>query len=234
MKHLFFDLDRTLWDFESNSELALSHLFDELKLEDHFRSFRSFHTAYKKINAKLWYDYSKNEIAKDQLRVKRFVDTFSSFGVKEKELAEQLAELYVGRAPHLTQLFPNTLETLEDLKNDGYAMHIITNGFREVQFIKLEKSGLLPYFDVILCSEDVGQQKPAKIVFDHALELAKTTADKSIMIGDSYHADIIGAERAGMKSILFDPHSEHRQGTHEWHIKALNQLPEILTWMYRS
>lgn len=234
MKHLFFDLDRTLWDFESNSEQALSLLFNELKLEDHFRSFRSFHTAYKKINAKLWYNYSKNEIAKDQLRSKRFIDTFYSFGVKEKTLAEKLALLYVERAPHLTQLFPNAIETLEELKKDGYALHIITNGFREVQFIKLEKSGLRPYFDIILCSEDVGHQKPAKIVFDRALELANTTADKSIMIGDSYHADILGAERAGLKSILFDPHSEHREGTHEWHIRALNQIPETLTWMYRT
>lgn len=231
MKHLFFDLDRTLWDFEANSEKALELLFEEMELGNHLRSFRSFHTNYKKINANLWYLYSKNEISKDLLRVKRFRDTFRSFNFVNDTLADELAEAYVNKAPHLTQLFPHTLETLDELKNNGHSLHIITNGFREVQTIKLEKSGLIDYFDIVVCSEDVGYQKPSIHVFKHALDKVGGKANESIMIGDSLQADIIGAENAGIKAIFFDPHFEHKDGTHKWMIRSLKEIPELLPWM---
>ncbi len=233
MKHLFFDLDRTLWDFEANSEKALEILFDEMDLNNHLRSFRSFHTTYKKINANLWFLYSKNEISKDLLRVKRFRDTFRSFDFVNDRLADEMAEAYVNKAPHLTQLLPHTLETLDELKNNGHSLHIITNGFREVQTIKLEKSGLSQYFDIVVCSEDVGHQKPSIHVFNHALEKVAGKADESIMIGDSLQADIIGAENAGIKAIFFDPHFEHKDGTHKWMIRSLKEIPELLPWMKR-
>ncbi len=231
MKHLFFDLDRTLWDFEKNSETALEILFNELDLHNYLRSFRSFHTKYKKINADLWYQYSKGRITKDILRTKRFKDTLAHFEVESDELTVKMSDGYVNLSPYQTQLFPNTIETLQKLKDNDFELHIITNGFKEVQFIKLEKSGLLPFFDVILCSEEVGQSKPARIVFDTALDMANATIPKSVMIGDSYEADIKGAENAGMKAILFDPEKIHREGAHKWHIHKLDQIPEMLSWM---
>lgn len=231
MKHLFFDLDRTLWDFERNSEIALEMLYDQFDLHNHLRSFRSFHTKYKKVNADLWYQYSKGKITKSVLRTKRFKDTFAHFEVKSEELTLKMADGYVNLSPYQTQLFPHTIETLKNLKESGFELHIITNGFKEVQFIKLEKSGLLPYFDVILCSEEVGHSKPARIVFDTALDMAKAKIPESVMIGDSYEADIKGAENAGMRAILFDPGRSHREGAHKWHIHSLNQIPETLTWM---
>ncbi|MDG1658939.1 MAG: YjjG family noncanonical pyrimidine nucleotidase [Crocinitomicaceae bacterium] len=231
MKHLFFDLDRTLWDFDKNSESALEILYDQLDLHNHLRSFRSFHTKYKKINADLWYQYAKGRITKDELRTKRFRDTFAHFDVKSEELTSKMADGYINLSPYQTRLFPNALETLTALKEDNFELHIITNGFKEVQFIKLEKSGLLPYFDIILCSEEVGRNKPARIVFDTALERANAKVSESIMIGDSYEADIKGAENAGMRSILFDPAREHREGVHKWHIHSLDQIPDTLTWM---
>ena len=187
MKHLFFDLDRTLWDFEKNSETALNILYDELNLDNHLRSFRSFHTKYKKINGELWDQYSKGKITKDLLRVKRFQDTLAHFDVKSKDLSHSLAEGYVSISPYQTNLFPDAIETLEKLKNDNFELHIITNGFLEVQHIKLDKSGLKPYFDVILCSEEVGKNKPSRMVFDHALDLAKAKNDESIMILSLIH-----------------------------------------------
>ncbi|NVK65514.1 MAG: noncanonical pyrimidine nucleotidase, YjjG family [Flavobacteriales bacterium] len=231
MKHLFFDLDRTLWDFEKNSETALSILYDDLKLGDHLRSFRSFHTKYKKINGELWDQYSKGKISKDILRVKRFQDTLAHFEVKSTELSHALADGYISLSPHQTHLFPDAIETLEQLKNDDFELHIITNGFLEVQHIKLDKSGLKPYFDVILCSEEVGKNKPSRLVFDRALDLAKAKHDESIMIGDSYEADIVGAENAGIRAILFDPDRVHRDGRHKWHIHELKQIPDTLPWM---
>lgn len=234
MKHLFFDLDHTLWDFDKNSEAALRLLYDDLNLGNDLRSFRSFHTAYKKINAELWYQYGIGNICKAELRVKRFSDTLSKFDVQNKELAEKLAEGYVATSPFQTNLFPHTKETLEGLKNDGYALHIITNGFKEIQDIKLTNSGIRNYFDIILCSEDVGKSKPAPEVFHTALNNAKATAHESLMIGDNYHADVLGAERAGITGVLFDPHFEHHDGRHDWQIRKLNEIPELIPWIIQA
>jgi putative hydrolase of the HAD superfamily len=234
MKHLFFDLDRTLWDFEKNSETALGILYEDLKLGDHMRSFNAFHKTYKKINARLWHAYGQGKLSKEELRIKRFNDTLKSFQINDPNLAAQLGEGYIKISPFQTNLFPGTKETLLDLKNDDYELHIITNGFKEVQYIKLEQSGLREFFDVIVCSEEVGKNKPAPEVFQYALSLAKSDADESIMIGDDYLVDVVGAERHGMKGILFDPHYSYKDGTHDWHIDHLEKIPGLIPWIKKS
>lgn len=234
MKHLFFDLDHTLWDFEKNSEIALEKLFNALELEKQIRSFRHFHSTYKKINRELWQQYSKGAIEKSVLRVKRFDDTLKHLEVYDNELAEYLATQYVETAPHHTHLLPNTKETLKALDDLGYHMHIITNGFKEIQDIKLTKSDIKFYFNAVICSEDVGRQKPAPEVFAHALDVTGAQKNESVMIGDNYLADVIGAERFGMSAVLYDPHREHREGTHEWHIHDLAQIPELLPWIAKT
>ena len=186
MKHLFFDLDRTLWDFETNSETALNILFDELKLGDSIRSFRSFHTQYKKINAQLWYDYAKGKVSKEELRTSRFDRTLKKFKINDATLAMKLGDGYVELSPYQTNLFPHTIETLDALKKEDYQLHIITNGFKEVQYIKLKNSGLIDFFDVILCSEEVGKTKPSPLVFQAAIDRANATKKESLMIGDDY------------------------------------------------
>ena len=231
MKHLFFDLDRTLWDFEKNSEQALKILFDDLSLHGHFKSFQSFHKTYKNINAKLWQQYGKGKITKDVLRIKRFDDTLKSFQIFDKELAGKLGEGYVNISPYQTNLFPNTIETLSYLKKEGFELHIITNGFKEVQYIKLEKSGLIDFFDVIVCSEEVGESKPAINVFNHSLKLADAKSSNSIMIGDDFNCDILGACNAGMQGILFDPHNKYKPNHHEWQINNLDEIPELIPWI---
>ena len=231
VKTLFFDLDHTLWDFEANSEKALSQLFEEFELLERIRSFRTFHTEYKKINAESWHQYSRGTITKAVLRTRRFAQTFQKFGFRDDALVEKMATGYTAISPYNTALFPNALETLESLKQQGYAMHIITNGFKEVQFIKLEQSGLINYFDVVLCSEEVGKNKPARIVFDHALSLANAKSEESVMIGDSYQADVVGAENAGIQAILFDPGFDHEDKKHKWIIRDLKAIPETLVWM---
>ncbi|MFZ9029272.1 MAG: YjjG family noncanonical pyrimidine nucleotidase [Crocinitomicaceae bacterium] len=230
MKHLFFDLDRTLWDFEKNSEKALNILFHDLGLDKQLRSFQGFHKTYKEINAKLWYDYGRGKITKDILRIKRFQDTLSSYKIDSPDLAKRLGDGYVEISPYQTQLFPNTKEVLTDLKKE-YELHIITNGFKEVQFIKLENSGIRDFFDVIVCSEDVGKNKPAPDVFHYSLSQAGAKAHESIMIGDDYQVDVIGAEGAGIKGVLFDPHKKYNEGTHEFHINDLIEMHDILPWI---
>lgn len=233
MKHLFFDLDHTLWDFDKNSEAALRILFNDLQLDRIFPSFQSFHHHYKKINAEMWYQYGQGKITKAELRTRRFLDTLKQFEVNDEVLAEQLAGGYVRISPYQKNLFPGTHETLSTLKKDGYQLHIITNGFMEIQDIKLRNTEIRNYFDVVLCSEEIGVQKPHEKVFHSALERAKASAAESVMIGDNMHTDILGAARAGIRGILFDPHGEHREGTNEWQIRELKEIPDLLPWIAR-
>lgn len=234
MKHIFFDLDHTLWDFEKNSEAALGILYEELNLGNELRSFQSFHTAYRKINGELWKQYGQGNLQKSELRFRRFHDTLLKFNVNNPELAEQLAKGYVELSPYQINLFPNAETTLIELQKQGHPMHIITNGFKEIQEIKLRNSGIREYFDHVVCSEDVGKHKPAKEVFSAALKKANALSKESLMIGDNYIADVLGAERSGICGVLFDPKKQHKRGTHEWHISDLKEVPELLPWIVKS
>lgn len=229
-KHLFFDLDRTLWDFEKNSQTALSILFQELELHNRIDSFHSFHGTYKKINAELWHLYGAGKLSKDVLRIKRFEDTLKRFKIVDNELSSALAEGYVSISPQQTNIFPGTKETLEKL-SEANQLHIITNGFKEIQFIKLEKSGIRHFFDIIVCSEDVGKNKPAPDVFHHAMSKSGATIANSIMIGDDYHVDVLGAENIGMPGVLFDP-KKNSQKKHRWQIQNMDELPGLLPMVY--
>lgn len=231
MKHVFFDLDRTLWDFETNSKNALAQLFVEHELGSFIKSFDSFYNAYKETNARLWNSYGKGKISKEVLRVKRFEDTLRQYQYFDKELAVRLGDEYVAISPHQTVLFPNAKETLESLANANYRLHIITNGFKEVQSIKLQHSGIIAYFDVVLCSEEVGMNKPDPRVFRHAMERSGAKPEESVMIGDDFKVDILGAVSAGMDAVLFDPHLNYKPGTHEWQVNDLSQIPGMLTWI---
>ncbi len=232
-KHLFFDLDRTLWDFEKNSENALKQLFTE-SFEDHqIESFHKFHQVYKEINAQLWVKYGKGKITKDELRDERFNRTFQKFDLFKPELGNYFGEEYIRISPYQTALFPNTIETLETLKKEGYQMHIITNGFKEVQHIKLENSGLKPYFNVILSSEELSVNKPNPIIFKKAMELASAKPIDSVMIGDDLEVDVIGATNAGMHAIHFDPLQHMKSRTDGTRIRNLNELPQLIPFLFR-
>lgn len=234
MKHLFFDLDHTLWDFDKNSEAALRILYADFNLGEHIRSFQTFHTTYKKVNTQLWRAYGKGQITKEDLRVKRFSKSLRKLEVKNPVLSEQLAEGYVHLSPLQKNLFPGTIEVLSSLKKDGFDLHIITNGFREIQEIKLRNTDIRDFFDVVLCSEEMGKQKPHPLVFHTALERAGAKKNESIMIGDNLHTDVMGASRSGIQAILFDPERVHRQGTHEWHIHQLAEIPGLIPWISKA
>lgn len=226
-EHIFFDLDRTLWDFDKNSRTALSQIYENRQLSNYMESFEVFLKKYEKINAALWELYAQHKISKKELRVKRFKDTLEYFNVLSPELAQKIASDYVKTSPFQTHLFPNTIEILGELKNQGKKLHIITNGFLEVQHIKLEKSKLKPYFDVVLCSEEVGVNKPDPKAFLSALEKAKAKTNNSLMVGDDLISDIQGAENIGMKTVLFDPNDKHKTTEHH-KIKTLTELKNYL------
>ena len=225
-KHIFFDLDRTLWDFDKNSEIALRHIFEEEKLQNHIPSFAVFHDFYIAENARLWKLYGQGLMRKDVLRYERFRTALHSFFPAEEVLIKRIGDAYVEISPRQTALFPNAIETLKNLKSLGFTLHIITNGFQEVQFVKLENSGLKEYFDSIVCSEFIGKNKPDPAIFHHAFELANCKPKDSLMIGDDYYADITGALNAGIHAILFDPELKSTYN-YEWVVSDLNQVSEM-------
>lgn len=228
VRQLFFDLDRTLWDFETNSKAALQHLYDSLSLGDTIEHFFHFHHTYIRINADLWQLYGKGKLTKEELRDQRFVKALAHHGIHDSQLAQKMSDGYISISPRQTNLFPGAMEMLEQLKKEKYRMHIITNGFREVQFIKLENSGIRNFFDLVLCSEDIGVTKPHRQIFDEALKRTHCQANHAVMIGDDWKADIHGALNAGWTAIHFDPESKFKKERDLPRVRSLEELPEVI------
>ena len=210
IKHIFFDLDHTLWDFEKNSSETLTEIYLEFELAKFVPNLDRFLATYQTVNGQYWKKYRDGHIDKQTVRFGRFADTLNRFKVPDAEvLGQKIGDEYILRSPHKPHLFEGTHEILSYLK-ERYKLHVITNGFKEVQFVKMAGTQLDQYFDIILCSEDVGVNKPNKKVFEHAMFLAKSNVQESLMIGDNIEADILGAQKVGMKTILFDPKREHK------------------------
>ena len=228
IKHLFFDLDRTLWDFEKNSHDELVSLYHKYQLHQKGISLADeFIKVYKKINNKCWEKYRKNLITKDKLRTERFLQTLIYFGIENKKLADDLGTDYVNNSPHRTILIDGTIDLLKRLEVH-FSMHIITNGFEEVQWVKLEKSGLLPYFDKVITSEKVGVKKPDVKIFHYAMSEANASLNESIMIGDDLKTDIAGAIDVGMRCIYYNPNNHHHNLTIWKQVSSLSEIKNIL------
>jgi putative hydrolase of the HAD superfamily len=201
IKHIFFDLDDTLWDFEKNSGKVLQQLFLEYDLTSKLKTdFENFHFTYKKINLSLWQQYSKKEIDKQYLRNHRFNIVFNKFGYNNYEENLNITEHYLTRAPKGTHLKTGCIEVLEYL-NQKYHLHIITNGFKEIQFIKIDGCGLRSYFKNIIISEEHNLTKPDEQIFRLAENFANADKENCVMIGDNFESDIQGAINAGWKAI---------------------------------
>lgn len=204
MKHItdiFFDLDHTLWDFDKNSELAFDRIFKE-KFQDVSTS--DFVAVYAPINQACWKLYQVDQITHEELRYKRLKDSFDALQYKiSDESIHQMAIDYIDYLPLNNQLFEGAIEILDYLQ-PNYNLHIITNGFAEVQYKKLHNSGISGYFQSVTNSEMAGVKKPNPKIFEHAISVAKTTKEKSIMIGDCIDADVKGALSFGMDAIYFN------------------------------
>lgn len=198
---VFFDLDHTLWDFEKNSALTFEKIFELNSIETSVDTFLKYYVP---INLKYWRLYREDKIAKEDLRYARLNETFEAIGVKVNDtVIHKLSEDYITHLSSFNHLFENTFEILDYL-NINYNLHIITNGFEEVQAKKMSFSKIDHYFKTITNSETAGEKKPNPKIFNYALNIANTTASKSIMIGDSYEADILGAINMGMDVVFFD------------------------------
>ena len=204
-KHVFFDLDHTLWDFDKNSALTFDKIF---KLNSLDIDLNSFLEVYVPINLRYWKLYRDEKIDKKSLKFARLKDAFKTLDIEvSTRIIHILSDDYILHLPTFNHLFPGTIELLEYLQ-PNYILHIITNGFKEVQHGKLNQSNIDHFFQTVTNSEMVGVKKPNPKIFNHALQMAKATPEESLMIGDNLEADVLGALNFGMEAICFNYHKE--------------------------
>lgn len=224
IKHIFFDLDHTIWDFDRNAEETLTELYARYELESlGLSSSREFIDTYTENNQLLWAEYHLGKITKETLRSERFSKTFIQLGIQPSHIPSQFEDDYVRLTPTRTNLFEGSEKVLTYLQKK-YTLHIISNGFKESTLTKMDKSGLNPYFENVIISEDVGVNKPDKAIFEYALRLASAQKEESIMIGDSLEADIRGAQDYGMKAIYFNPMNKEKPEDVLWQITHMEEL----------
>lgn len=197
--HIFFDLDHTLWDFEKNSNKTFSYIFKKNGLDVNFEDFMQ---VYQPINFKYWKLFREDKVTKADLRYGRLKEAFDAIGYSVSDtVIHLLSEEYITYLADHNHLFENALPVLTYLKSK-YQLHIITNGFEEVQHRKLKNSELLPFFDQVITSEKVGVKKPNPAIFEYALEITGADVKTSLMIGDNFEADILGALEVGMQVVF--------------------------------
>jgi putative hydrolase of the HAD superfamily len=227
--HLFFDLDNTLWDFDTNSYNVLSSLYSTFELQQKLNTdFKSFHDFYVKKNDELWHLYYFNKIEKSELRYKRFYDSLLHFGLDDVTFSKTLAEEYVRISPYSKALKPGCVETLDTL-HSTFDLHIITNGFSEIQNIKIDNCGLRKYFKQIIISEDYKLTKPHIDIFRLAEKMAGAKTEQCVMIGDNWVSDIEGAIGAGWKAVYYN----ERETTKSNDVKQIASLSD-LSYMFTS
>lgn len=221
---IFFDLDHTLWDFEKNSALAFETI---LKKHNIKVDIEQFVALYVPINTKYWKLYQDEEVTQEELRYGRLRDAFDAVNYEISDtVILLLSEEYIHYLPQYNHLFEGTIELLEYLK-PKYKLHIITNGFNQIQYNKLKNSNIDHYFETVTNSENAGFKKPNPHIFHYALDLAKSKKESSIMIGDNFEADIQGALNVGIDAIMFNEHNiEIAQN-----IKQVNHLLAIKEYL---
>jgi len=217
---IFFDLDHTLWDFDKNSILAFDKIFTEYHPTIDTNTFIEI---YAPINQACWKLYQVDKMTHEELRYERLRQSFDAlkYKISDDEI-DKISHDYIAFLPDNNQLFDGAIEVLEYL-TPKYNLHIITNGFAEVQGRKMSNSGLKNYFKTITNSEMAGVKKPHRNIFEYALSLADVKKENAIMIGDCIDADVRGAIDFGMKAILFDEKGMHTIQE----IQTINHLLEL-------
>lgn len=204
-KHLFIDLDDTLWDTFNNNKESLKEVYDIYEFDRSYASFEVFFDRWFPYNNHLWDLYRQDKISKQQLVTKRFEHMVEPMGITDPDFIQQLNKEFLQRSSSKSGLLPFALDILHYLQ-DKYTLHILSNGFREVQYKKMDNSGLTSFFDKIILSEDAGANKPSKDIFDYALSITSANREEVLMIGDSWEADIVGAHQSDIHQVWYNPH----------------------------
>lgn len=227
-RHLFFDLDHTLWDFEANAKATLAGLYKTLELRERgVNDFELFYRNYLDHNERLWERYRNGFIKQEDLRIKRMRQSLLDFKIADENLAQAMSVQFLDMLPTRTILFPYAKEILTYLTDKGYELHLITNGFEKTQHKKLQYSGLNLFFKEVITSEGSGSLKPNKEIFEYAFQKTNALPTESIMLGDTLDVDIQGAMNAGIDQVFINHHriSSHIQPTYMVH--SLKELEEI-------
>ncbi len=227
-RHLFFDLDHTLWDFESNSRQTLAEIYDILDLKTKgVDDFDRFHKIYLEHNDRLWERYRNGFIKVDELRWKRMWLSLLEFKIGDESLARQMGVVFLDLLPTRKILFPYTLEILEYLRQNGYSLHLITNGFEKTQLSKLQNSGLDGYFAEVITSESANSLKPHREIFDYAITKTGASKNESIMLGDSLDVDIQGAMNFGIDQVYVNHLNIEPTINPTFTVRSLRELEDI-------
>jgi putative hydrolase of the HAD superfamily len=227
-KHLFFDLDHTLWDFETNSGITLQKLHSYFNLTQRgVPDFELFRRTYEMHNEKFWERFRKGYIKRDELRWKRMWHTLLDFKLADNKLAHEMSSIYLEMLPQQGQLMPYATELLEYCLSKNYQLHLITNGFETTQWQKMRTSGIDHYFKQVITSEGSNSMKPLKGIFEYAITATGATIEESIMIGDAMEADILGAQKFGMDQVYFNPGKIAHIHKPTYEISCLSELKQL-------
>lgn len=228
-KCIFFDLDHTLWDYETNSAAALVKLYSKYGLDTlGCTPCDEFVKNFSRINTELWDLHDRNVIGRDILRFERFHKVFLASGIDALELSLKFSEEYLVESPKGSRLVPHAKDLLDYLRSKNYALYIVTNGFEEIQGTKIASGGITGYFNGVITSARAGFKKPDKRIFEFALKENGFSAEQSVMIGDNLLTDIAGARNAGIDNVFYNPAGvEHREVV-TYEIASLKEMVGIL------
>jgi putative hydrolase of the HAD superfamily len=224
---IFFDLDHTLWDYETNSRDTLFDLYGQYALEKRGVAFDAFHQQFRSVNNQLWNLYDRGLVDSDTIRKERFKQILEAFEAFEETLCAELSEAYLVTCPLKGTLMPYALETLDYLAGK-YSLTVVTNGFDEIQQTKLKTGKLLHYFDHIVTSQTAGHKKPSREIFNFALQSNSIRPQEAIMVGDNLITDIGGAKNAAIDAVYFNPEQNGHQEIVHYEISSLAELRQFL------
>lgn len=227
-RHLFFDLDHTLWDFDSNSREALEDIYHAMSLATAgVTDFNLFHSNYLVHNDRLWDKYRNGQIKVEELRWKRMAMALLDFKIGNEELAKKMGIAFLDILPTKTRLFPDTIDMLNYLRGRHYHLHLITNGFEKTQHQKLASSGIAAFFEEVITSESSNSLKPHPEIFEYALLKTGAAKAESIMIGDTPDVDILGAFNAGIDQIYVNHINNREPVKATYTVTSLKELETI-------
>lgn len=224
---LFFDLDDTLWDTAANSKESMSEIYAQYGFDKYYSSFEGFYTIYLENNNKLWDCYNKGLLKKEELMEQRFKKLFEKYTEMSETESKDLNDAFMYNTSKKTKTVDGAIDLLQKLQRK-YQLHIISNGFTEVQYTKLEGAGLASFFDKVILSDAVGVNKPDSRIFKYALSEASAQKSESLMIGDTYDTDIVGAMNYGIDQVWFNLKKLQVEKNPTYEIDSLLKLNYIL------